>query len=180
MEYKHRDTVLIVDSELLDALYGVVDAVAKDQNAMRTAYAKEFRNLIEVQDSHNPELCKKRAQEKFMEARKKATTEPRTAFLYDDGLVTFSQFDGIPKAPVAKPVTANTLLMLWRDCTIPGMQKLRKLVQETCQNQLERVVVKDQETLDAIGTEAKFKITHKTTNNGKNLVCAIISLDKKE
>ena len=123
---------------------------------------------------------KKIAQEKFMEARKKATTEPRTAFLYDDGLVTFSQFDGIPKAPVAKPVTANTLLMLWRDCTIPGMQKLRKLVQETCQNQLERVVVKDQETLDAIGTEAKFKITHKTTNNGKNLVCAIISLDKKE
>lgn len=180
MEYKHRDTVLIVDSELLDALYGVVDAVAKDQDTKCTKYAKEFRNLIKVQDSHTPELCRKRAQEKFMDARKKAATEPRTAFLYDDGLVMFSQFDGIPKAPVAKPVTASTLLMLWRNCIIPGMPKLIKLVQESCPNQLERVVVKDQETLDAIGTEAKFKITHKTTNQGKNLVCAIISLDKKE
>lgn len=180
MEYKHRDTVLIVDGELLDALYGVVDAVAKDQDAKCTKYAKEFRNLIKVQDSHTPELCRKRAQEKFMDARKKAATEPRTAFLYDDGLVMISQFDGIPKAPVAKPVTASTLLMLWHNCIIPGMPKLIKLVQESCPNQLERVVVKDQETLDAIGTEAKFKITHETTNQGKNLVCAIISLDKKE
>ena len=180
MEYKHRDTVLVVDSELLDALYGVVDAVANDQDAKCTKYAKEFRNLIKVQYSHTPELCRKRAQEKFMDARKKAATEPRTAFLYDDGLVMFSQFDGIPKAPVTKPVTASTLLMLWRNCIIPGMPKLIKLVQESCPNQLERVVVKDQETLDAIGTEAKFKITHETTNQGKNLVCAIISLDKKE